>query len=689
MNEETIENLVREVEKRRLDKVYITRLVKYVKDCLENADDVIGQKVTDIVRFIARINASFELELTENDYEQLQLASLLKHLPVVSQWTKIDKRIFEVLSQPGVLRQTMSDYTEVLQKDIVRNPETDVFRLFKKKLEVNNTHENILHLSIEMLVDALQTRKEELTSFGKYVLKQNFAQCYYLFRQTGKVAVYIELLITHQQKTFNKYLDVLVETARQKGERAVLDMMELLLAIDAQKYNETIRELVPQLQTAQSLYQAAFVLHKADTESYGELALEIVTEVYQQLDEDETVTEPKVVFEGYESSLQITLIAWLLANYGRKVLPLVVKYKTNSLKQRLQYLKVVAQYLRQTGADILMKFLFAKIKPEEDIDEKVYISKILELLQDLYPAKYQQKLWGAFETEDDAEIVALVAGVLAKLEDKTLENVRQKLVASKVNTRFLAMQTLARIPCQQATQLLESRQTKERSKRLKEWLNNHLATDTRSENGQTSGNARYLFDVFAKKTLDACLKVILANQESITTEIAQINVCYDEQEYRMNKVELVFSQGKRLQFALPHIKSAIPVHIDFIDVQDEVLPPFIEKHRLGAQKELQWGESHHLIEELYYFNLVSVLLTLPEKLQAKEVKCSEDVKIYLVTQDVEDLVEQVWADRYFASISRQLPRIFNDAESLATFAEICYKAVTPQKWMIDAVNLEV
>ncbi|EAY29491.1 hypothetical protein [Microscilla marina] len=461
-------------------------------------------------------------------------------------------------------------------------------------------------------------------------------------------------------------------------------MAELLLSIDVQKYDHLVQALVVQIDALPELCQLVFQMCSMAPNDYKELGFTIITEVYDLLNDEPCA-------EAGESSLQLMMTEWLLEGYGRRAFPVVVKYKTSDLVKRFRYMELVAKYLKQTGLELLMKGLLINPKSNQLAEHQTYTKQMLTLLQGLYLAKYQHKLWSFFETEDDPETISLVAGILAKAENNSLEYVRQKLKASKVNTRFLAIQTLAYINNLEAIQLLKCHLKKERSKRLKEWGNHFLKSNEDEGLNATQGVENlpcYWFDTFAQKTMNLCIKTAVANQENITDIITRINLCYDEKEYRITGIELFFWQEKSLYLKLPKVKSNIPLNIDFVDVQDATLPLFCEKHRLGVPKEFQWGDSNYLIEQLYYLSLIDIALLLPKKLHLKGLKCSKDTAVYLVTQEVEDLVEQSWATRYERSIAKQLARVIENEQVLAAFTKICYKSVSKQQWMQGLLSFD-
>jgi hypothetical protein len=680
-----MEPLIIEISKRRLDKTYISRLTTYIKSVAANNHEESSEKVTQLIRFITNINPTFDCELTKGDYQQLRFAELLKHLPPISTWSKYDKKLFYVLSHPAILDQALQDYKEVLLKEILKQPQVNIFRKLHIALEQRYVASEILQITIRHCISALHTRQMELTSVGKYVLKQDFKQAYQCFKQTEALEIYRLFLINCQPKTFDQHLEVFIQEAHQQGSTALVAMMELLLLLDVPRYDEVIQNIFVCIDSPQDVYRAVVVLLKADKERYKELTFEMMELVFEQMREDTPLTYTQAAPENLHHSLWLSLVHCLLEHYGRRALPTVSNYTTNELAKRVQYMELIAIYLKQHGVEILMKALLSKPKKNEVGDHQQYIKQMLGLMQGLYLAKYQHKLWSFFETEDEPETLSLVAKVLAKAESNTLEFVRQKLKASKVNTRFLAMQTLAYINTSEAQQLLEVYLKKERSKRLKEW-GNHFLQNAQIPVVDEVDIPVYWFDNFAQKTINLCVKEMVANQGEIEDIITEVKLCYDEQEYRINGVELLFWQGNSLYMNVPKVKSNIPLHVDFIDVQDMTLPTLCEQYRLGVPKELQWGDSNYLIEQLYYLSLIEVALLLPKKLHAKGLKCSKNTVVYLATTDVEDLVEQAWADRYVSAIAKQLTRVFDNEEALEAFAKVCYKSATKQKWLQSLVD---
>ncbi len=683
----TMDPLIIEISKRRLDKTYISRLKTYIKSVAANNNGESSEKVTQVIRFITNINPTFDCELVKGDYQQLQLLELLKHLPSISTWSKYDKKLFYILSHPAILDQTLQDYQEVLLKDILKQPQVNIFRKLHTALEQHYSASEILQITIRHCIRALYTKQMELTSVGKYVLKQGFKQAYQCFKQAGTLETYRLFLINCQPKTFHQYLEVFIQEAHQQGSAALADIIELLSSLDISRYDEVIQDVFACLDSPQDVYRTVSVLLKADKVRYKELAFETMELLFEQMTEDSPVIYTQAAPETLHHSLWLSLVHCLLAHYGRRALSVVSSYTTNELAKRLQYMELIATYLKQYGLEILMKALLSKPKKNDVGDHQQYIKQMLGLMQGLYLAKYQHKLWSFFETEDEPETISLVAKILAKAESNTLEFVRQKLKASKVNTRFLAMQTLTHINTAEAQQLLEAYLKKERSKRLKEW-GNHFLQNVQIPVVDEVDIPVYWFDNFAQKTINLCVKEVVANQSEIEGVITEVKLCYDEQEYRINGVELLFWQGNSLYMNVPKVKSNIPLHIDFVDVQDTTLSVLCEQYRLGVPKELQWGDSNYLIEQLYYLNLIEVALLLPKKLHTKELLCSKNTEVYLTTTDVEDLVEQVWVDRYVSAIAKQLTRVFDNEEALAAFAKVCYKSATKQKWLQSLVDFQ-
>ena len=681
----TMDPLIIEISKRRLDKTYISRLTTYIKSVAASNNGESSEKVAQLIRFITNINPTFDCELAKGDYQQLRLVELLRHLPPISTWSKYDKKLFYVLSHPAILDQTLQDYKEVLIKEILKQPQVNIFRKLHTALEQRYSASEILQITVSHCINALHTRQMELTSVGKYVLKQGFKQACQCFKQTGTLETYRLFLINCQPKTFHQNLEVFIQEAHQQGSAALVDMVELLSSLDVSKYDEVIKDIFACIDSPLEVYRAVVVLLRVDKERYKELVFEIMELVFEQMTEDTPLTYTQAAPKALHHSLWLSLVHCLLEHYGRRALPVVDSYTTNELSKRLQYMELIATYLKQYGLEILMKALLSKPKKNEVGDHRQYIKQMLGVMQGLYLAKYQHKLWSFFETEDEPETVSLVAKVLAKAESNTLEFVRSKLKASKVNTRFLAMQTLAHINTTEAQQLLEVYLKKERSKRLKEW-GNHFLQNTQIPVADEADIPVYWFDNFAQKTINLCVKEAVANQEEIEGIITEVKLCYDESEYRINGVELVFWQGNSLYMNVPKVKSNIPLHIDFVDVQDMTLPTLCEQYRLGVPKELQWGDSNYLIEQLYYLSLIEVALLLPKKLHTKGLKCSKNTEVYLATTDVEDLVEQAWADRYISAIAKQLARVFDNEEVLGAFAKVCYKSVTKQKWLQSLVD---
>lgn len=679
--------LIIEIGKRRLDKTYISRLKTYIKSVAASNNGDSSDKVTQVIRFITNINPSFDCELDKGDYQQLQFVELLKHLPSISTWAKYDKKLFYVLSHPAILDQTLQDYKKVLLKEILKEPQINVFRKLHTALEQRYSASEILQITVHHCINALHTKHMELTSVGKYVLKQGFKQAYQCFRESGTLETYRLFLINCQPKTFDQHLEVFIQEAHQQGSQALVAMIEFLLLLNIPKYDEVVQNIFACVDSPQDVYRAVCVLLKADKERYKELAFGMMELVFEQMREDASLAYTQMAPEALHHSLWLSLVHCLLEHYGRRALPVVSNYTTNELPKRLQYMELIATYLKQHGLEILMKALLSKPKKNEVGNHQEYTKQMLGLMQGFYLAKYQHKLWSFFEAEDDPETVSLVAKILAKAESNTLEFVRQKLKASKVNTRFLAMQTLAYINTFEAQQLLEVYLKKERSKRLKEWGNHFIEnTSNIDSTAEVEDIPVYWFDNFAQKTINLCVKEVLANQGEIIDIIAQVKLCYDEQEYRVNGVELVFWQGDSMYMHLPKVKSNIPLHLDFVDVQDMTLPALYEQYRLGVPKELQWGDSNYLIEQLYYLSLIELALLLPKKLHIKGLKCSKNTEVYLATTDVEDLVEQAWADRYVSAIAKQLARVFDSEEALEAFAKVCYKSATKQKWLQSLVD---
>lgn len=686
---ESMEPLIVEINKRRLDKTYISRLTTYIKSVLINSDGLNDDKVIHLIRFITNIHPTFDCNLVKEDYQELKLAGLLKFLPPLSLWSKYDKKLFHVLSHPAILDQTLQDYNGVLLKEIVGKPQDNIFRKLHTALEQRYDASEILQIAIRHCRNALYTKRFELTSLGKYILKQDFTQVYQYFKQEKSIDVYRSFLVNCQIKTFDQNLDVFIQEAHQQGSAALASIAELLLSLDVAKYDEVVQDLLACIDTLQDVHRVAWAMLKADEDRFKALVFDMIALMLEQLEEDEELMYTHVSPETLHNSFSLSLIHCLLQYYGRKALGVIDKYKTNDLAKRLQYMELIATYLRQHGLDILIKGLLSKPKKVDSIEYQAYIKQMLELLQGLYLAKYQHKLWSFFEAEDDLETVDLVANVLAKAEGNTLEYVRQKLKASKLNTRSLAMQTLAYINTTEATQLLEGHLKKERSKRLKEW-GSHFLQNRLEDDENTIQNVEdipcYWFDNFAQKTINLCLKEAVANQSEITDIITQINLCYDEQEYRIDGIELVFWRDSSVCMTIPKVKSNIPLHLDFVDVQDKTLPMFCQQYRLGVPKELQWGDSNYLIEKLYYLSLIEAALLLPKKLHTKGLKCSKNTEVFLVTSAVEDLVEQAWAERYINAITKQLARVFESEQALEAFAKICYKSATKQKWLQSLVD---
>ncbi|EAY29490.1 hypothetical protein [Microscilla marina] len=200
MTTETIEALIKEISKRRLDKIYTLRLTRYLQLVSESNHVAIGEKLFQLIRFITHIHPVFELDLKEEDYEQLQLYELLKYLPELSQWSRYDKRLFEVLSQPAIIECTLQAYGEVLAKEIRYNPSDNVFRRLNKALDKHHAAYEILQITVRHLARAMQTKKGHLTSVGKYILKQDFTNTYQVFKQYKKSDLYIKLLVTNRVK---------------------------------------------------------------------------------------------------------------------------------------------------------------------------------------------------------------------------------------------------------------------------------------------------------------------------------------------------------------------------------------------------------------------------------------------------------------------------------------------------------